>query len=70
MVAGNRQVTPSLVDIASSAERLGKLTVSGDRIKPVSSNLAHECTTKLATAAALAKPKLDGSVMRAYVKLS
>ena len=70
MVAGKRQVTPSLVDIASSAERLSKLTVSDDRTKPVSSDLARERTAELATAAALAKSTLDDSVRRAYVKLS
>ena len=59
MVAGKRQVTLSLVDIASSAERLSKLTVSGDRTKPVSSDLARERTAELATAAALDKPTLD-----------
>ena len=70
VVAGKRQETPSLVDIASSAERLSKLTVSGDRTKPVSSNLDRERTAELATAAALAKSTLDDSVRRAYVKLS
>ena len=70
VVAGKRQVTPSLVEIASSAERLSKLTVSGERTKPVSSDLALERTAELATAAALAKSTLDDSVRRAYVKLS
>ena len=70
MVAGKRQVTPSRVDIDSSAEQLSKLTVSGDRTKPVSSDLARERTAKLATAAALAKLTLDDAVRRAYVKLS
>ena len=70
VVAGRRQVTPSLVDIASSADRLSKLTVSGDHTKPVSSDLARERTAELATAAALAKSTLDDSVRRAYVKLS
>ena len=69
MVAGKRQVTPSLVGIASSAERPSKLTVSGDRTKPVSSDLAGERTSELATAAALAKSTLDDSVRRAFVKL-
>ena len=70
VVAGRRQVTASLVDIASSADRLSKLTVSGDHTKPVSSDLARERTAELATAAALAKCTLDDSVRRAYVKLS
>ena len=70
MVAGKRRVTPFLVDIASSADRLSKLTVSGDRTKPVSSDLVRERTAELATAAALDKSTLDDSVRRAYVKLS
>ena len=70
MVAGKRQETPFLVDIASSAERLSKLTASSDRTKPVSSVLACERTAELATAPALAKSMLDDSVRRAYVKLS
>ena len=69
-VAGKRQLTPSLVDIASSAERLSKLTVSGDRTNPASSDLARKRIVKHATAAALAKSTLDDSVRRAYVKLS
>ena len=70
MVAGNRRVTPSLVNVASSAERLSKLTVSGDHTKPVSSELARARTSEMATAAATAKATLDDSVKRAYVKLS
>ena len=70
MLAGKKPVTPSLVDISSSAERLSKLTVSGDRTKPVSLDSARERTAELATAAALAKSTLDDSVRRAYVKLS
>ena len=70
VVAGKRQVTPSLVDISSCAERLSKLTVPGDRTKPFSSDLARERTAELATAAALAKFARDDSVRRAYVKLS
>ena len=68
-VAGNRQVTPSLVDIDSSTERLSKLTVSGDRTKPVSSDLARPRTSAIVTATATAKATLDDPVKRAYVKL-
>ena len=70
MVAGKRQVTPSLVNIAPSAEHLSKLAASGDRTKLVSSYLARERTAELATTAALVKSTLDDSVRRAYVKLS
>ena len=69
MVADKRQVTPSLMNISSSAERLSKLTLSDDRTKPVFSDLSRERTVELATAAALAKSTLDDSVRRAYVKL-
>ena len=69
VVADKRQVTPSLVDIASSTERLSKLTLSDDRTNPVSSGLARERTVELATVAALAKSALDDSVRRAYDKL-
>ena len=41
VVTGKRHVTPSLVDVASSAARLDKLSVTGDRAKPASSRLAH-----------------------------
>ena len=70
VVAGKRQVTPSLVDIASSAERLSKLTVPGDHNKPGSSDMARASIAELAAAPALAKSTLDDSVVRAYVKLS
>ena len=70
MVAAKRQVTPSLVDIASSAERLSKMTVSGDDTKPASSDLTRERTDEIFTAEALAKSTLNDSVRRAYVTLS
>ena len=70
MVGGKRQVTPSLVDIASSAERLSKVIVLGDHTKPISSDLARARTAEIATAAATARATLDDSVRRAYVKLS
>ena len=53
MVAGKRNVTPSLVDVASSAERLS-MSVTRDRAKPVSSTLAHARTAAIATADAAA----------------
>ena len=62
---GKRQVTPSLVDVASSAERLRKLSVTGDDVKPVSSTLAHARTAEIATAAAAADVRYEASVRRA-----
>ena len=66
-MTGKRQVTPSLVDVASYAERLSKLSVTEDRAKPVSSRLAHARTAAIATADAAADARHDASVRRAYV---
>ena len=52
--AGERHVIPSLVDTASSSERLSNLTVTDDRAKPVSSYLARARTCAIAAAAAKA----------------
>ena len=60
VVAVKRQATPFPVDIASSAERLTKLTVTDDRTKPVSSDLARARTSAITTAASTAKTALDG----------
>ena len=67
---GKKQVTLSLMDIVFSAERLSKLTVSGDHTKPISLDLARARTAEIATAVATAEATLDDSVRRAYVKLS
>ena len=69
MVTGKRQVTPSLVDVASYAERLSKLSVTEDRAKPVSSRLAHARTAAIATADAAADARHEASVRRAHVTL-
>ena len=65
----HRQATPPLVDVASSAESLSKLTVTVDRAKPVSSRLAHARTAAIAAADAAADEKHETSVRRAYVTL-
>ena len=54
--------------IASSAERLSKLTVSGDHTTPVSLDLARARASAIATAAATVRATRDDSVKRAYVK--
>ena len=69
MVTAKRQVTPSLVDVASSAERLSKRSVTGDRTKPVSLRLAHARTAAIATADAAADARHEASVRCAYVTL-
>ena len=69
MVAGKKQVTPFLVDVASSAERLSKLSVTGDHAKPVSSTLAHARTAAIATADAAADARHEASVRCAHVTL-
>ena len=68
-VAGKRQATPSLVDVASSAERLSKRSVTGDRAKLVSSNLAHARTAAIATADAAADARHEATVHHEYVTL-
>ena len=68
-MAGQRQVTPSLVDVESSADRLSKLSVSEDRVKPVSSNLARARTSAIATADATAEARNVAPVRRAYVTI-
>ena len=40
VVVGKKQVPPSLVDVAPSAERLSKLSVTGDHAKAVSSTIS------------------------------
>ena len=68
VVAGNRRVTPSLMDVASSAKRLTKLTVSGEHTNYVSLDLVRARTSAIATAAATATATLGDSVKRAFVK--
>ena len=70
VVAGKRQVTPSLVDVAFTADRLSKMTVTDDRFKPMSSDLARARTSSIATADAAAEAKYVVSVRRAYVTIS
>ena len=60
VAAVNRRVASSLVYVVS-AERLSKLTVSGDHTKPASSDLVRARTSAIATAAATAKATLDES---------
>ena len=62
-------MTPSLVDVASSAERLSKLSVTEDRDKPASSTVARARTSALAAAEAAAEAKHEASVRRAYVTM-
>ena len=56
-IRGKRQVVPSLVEVASSAELLGRLTIVDNRVKPVSSNAGHarSAATEAASAASKAK---------------
>ena len=69
VVAGKGQVTPSLVDVASFAERLSKRSVTGDHVKPVSSTSAHVRPATTAIADAAADARHEASVRRAYVTL-
>ena len=70
MVADIRRVTLSLMDVASSAQRLSKPTVSCDYTISVSSGLVRARAFDIATASATTKATLDDSVKRAYFKLS
>ena len=69
VVTGKRQVTPSLVEVASSDVRLIKLSVTGNRAKPVSSILSHDRTAAIATTDAAADARHKASVRGAYVAL-
>ena len=69
VVTGKRQVTPSLVDVASSAERLSKRSVTGERAKSVYSTLAHARTAAIATTDAAADARHEASVRRVYATL-
>ena len=55
-MSGKRQVVP-LMDVRSSAEPLGRLTVADDRGKPVASNDVHARITAIHAAAATAEAK-------------
>ena len=68
-MVGKRPVTPSLVDVASSAERLSKLSVTEDRTKSVSSTLARTRTSAIAPADDAADSRHQASVRRAYVTI-
>ena len=62
-------MTPSLVDVGSSAERLSKLSVTEDRVKPVSSTVTRAPTSAIAIADAAADARHEASVRRACVTL-
>ena len=59
-------MVPSLVEVASSAEFLGRLTIANDRAKPVSSKAAHARSADLEAATAVAEEKHISSVQRRY----
>ena len=69
MVTGKTEVTPSLVNVASSAERLNRLTVTRDSAMPVSSYLAHARIAAIITADAAVDARHEASVRRAFVTL-
>ena len=54
-MSAKRQVVPSLVDVASSAELLGRLIIADDRSKLVSSDVDHARTSAIDAAAAAAE---------------
>ena len=66
MVVGKKKVSPSLVNVAFSAKRLSKLSVTEARAKPVFSTLPRASTSAIATANAAADAKHEASVHRSY----
>ena len=67
MVRGKRQVVPSLLEVASSAELLGRLNIADGRAKPVSSNVSHPRSSAIEADAATAEAKDISFVKRLYV---
>ena len=63
-------MTPSLVDAASPAELVGRLTIDNDSAKPGSSNVAHARTSAIDAAAAAAEANHISSVKRLYLTTS
>ena len=61
------QVVPSPVDVASSAELLGRLTIADDHVKPVASNVVHARTSTMEATAVAAEAMHICSVKRLYV---
>ena len=69
-MAGKRQVSPSLADVASSADRLTKLSVTEDQATIVLLTLAGVHTSAIATADAAADARHEASVRRAHFIVS
>ena len=69
MVTGKIQFPPSFVEVKSFSERLNKLSLTGDRTKPVSWRLSHARTAAILTADAAVDASHEASVRRAYVTL-
>ena len=65
VVSRKKQVVPSLVDVASSAALLSRLTIADDRAQPVSSNVSHARIFAIDVAAAIVEAK-HISVKRLY----
>lgn len=66
-VSGKRKVVPSLVNVASSAERLGRLIMFNDRAMPVSSKRIHARTSAIDSATAAAEIKHAADVKNTYI---
>ena len=63
-------MTPSLVGVTPSTERLSKMTVTEDRVKLVSSDFARAHTSAINTAHAAAEANHVTSVRHPYVTVS
>ena len=69
-MSAKRQVVPSLVDVASSADLLCCLTMADGRTKPVASNVARARTSAMDAAAAVSEETHISSVKRLYLTTS
>ena len=67
VIRAKRQGVSSSVEVASSAELLGRLTITNDRAEPVSSNNAQARSSAIDVAAVAAEAKHISSVKRLYV---
>ena len=63
-------MVPSLEEVASSAELLGRLTIADDRVKLVCSNVDHARSSAIEATAEAAEANHISSVKRLYVTTS
>lgn len=67
VATGKRHITPSLVDVSSSAERPIDIIVTDGRSKPVSSHITHASTSTIYTDDVAANDKHAASVRHVFI---